>query len=233
MFETLYEKEKECDKIKGSHIITENFAYAININNITVALYLLKKYVKELYYKNEMIIDSILFILNEYSESNGAVRYHHGISHLEELLYFLEIFLKGFSYSQCFYFLKIFIKISKCQEWDNEELDHYDPMTRQKIIKAYMTNKLRTHFLVYSVNPLKIIIALTTLYLKITERFPSLEIGKRYILPTYLKFAQEIIINYQDIEQVRDMLNGKSYFYILWRINRSHRLSLNELPIDR
>jgi hypothetical protein len=100
LFETLYEKEKELDKVKGSNIITECFSYSIIINNMIVALYLLKKYIKVLYYKNEAIIDSILFILNEYSESNGASRYHHGISHLEELLYFIEIFLGGFTYSQ-------------------------------------------------------------------------------------------------------------------------------------
>ena len=51
LFESLYEKEKECDKAFGSNIITESFSYSIIINNITVALYLLKKYVKELYYK--------------------------------------------------------------------------------------------------------------------------------------------------------------------------------------
>lgn len=49
IFETLYEKEKECDKADGSNIITESFSYCIIINNITVSLYLLKKYVKELY----------------------------------------------------------------------------------------------------------------------------------------------------------------------------------------
>ena len=116
LFESLYEKEKEYDKAKGSNIITESFSYCIIINNITVALYLLKKYVKELYYKNESIIDSIIFILNEFSESNGAVRYHHGISHLEELLYFIEIFLKGFTYGQAYQLFIVLIKISRCNQ---------------------------------------------------------------------------------------------------------------------
>lgn len=120
LFETLYEKEKEYDKAKGSNIITESFSYSIIINNITVALYLLKKYVKELYYKNEAIIDSILFILNEFSESNGGVRYHHGISHLEELLYFIEIFLKGFTYGQGYQLFTILMNISKCDDKSSE-----------------------------------------------------------------------------------------------------------------
>lgn len=42
LFESLYEKEKFKDKIKGSNIITECFSYSIIINNITVAMYLLK-----------------------------------------------------------------------------------------------------------------------------------------------------------------------------------------------
>jgi hypothetical protein len=211
IFETLYGKEKLMDKIKGSNIITESFSYCIVINNITVALYLLKKYIKELYFKNEIIIDSILSILNEYSESNGAVRYHHGISHLEELLYFIEIFLKGFTYGQCFFLFKILIKLSTCGEWENEELDHYNRVQKSNIIEAYKTNKFRTHFLVYSYNPLKIIVSIITICIKIMDRFPTLKVSGNYFFDIYFKVANQIIINYQEIDQIRDLLHDKMY----------------------
>lgn len=210
IFESLYEKEKEMDKIKGSNIITEWFSYCIIINNITVALYLLKKFVKELYYKNEAIIDSILYILNEYSESNGAVRYHHGISHLEELLYFVEIFLNGFTYGQWYYFRIILMKLAACTEFDNEEIDHYDPVTRQQIIDAYVVNKFRTHFLVYTYNPLKIVIAIVSILKKFQKRFPTLAVSTA-IEDKYLKFANIMMINYQELEQVRHMLYDRMY----------------------
>lgn len=111
LFESLYEKEKEFDNFKGFNIIKDCFSYAIIINNITVALYLFKKYSKLLYSSNETIIDSILNMMNEYTENNGAVRYHHGISHFEELLYFLELFIDGFTYSQVNFFIRILYRL--------------------------------------------------------------------------------------------------------------------------
>ena len=213
LFECLYEKEKLLDKIKGSNIITEWFSYSIIINNITVALYLLRKYIKELYYKNESIIDSILFILNEYTESNGAVRYHHGISHIEELLYFIEIFMMGFNYSQAYYLVRILIKMTNWSEWENEELDHYDKFTAQKIINAYRINRFRTHFIVYSENPLKILVALMIIVIHISNRFSSFKVAKTYLLELYSKIACEIIINSPDIDQIRDQLHGKETHY--------------------
>lgn len=68
----------------------------------------------------ESIIDSIIFILKEFSESNGAVRYHHGISHLEELLYFIEIFYKGFTYGQAYQLLGVLMMISKLDDGSDE-----------------------------------------------------------------------------------------------------------------
>lgn len=164
---------------------------------------------KELYHKNESIIDSILFILNEYTESHRAVKYHHGISHLEELLYFVEIFLQGFTYSQTFYLFRILIKLSTCKEWENEEIEHYDLRKQQKIIKAYILNKFRSHFVVYSENPIKICMYFITIVIKMAERFPSLTIGSNFICGRYVKLCSEIIINSQDIEQVQHQLNGR------------------------
>ena len=42
IFETLYDMEKRYDKIKGSTIINDWFSYCIMIDNITLAIYLLK-----------------------------------------------------------------------------------------------------------------------------------------------------------------------------------------------
>ena len=111
LFESLYQKEKELNDFKGYHIIKDWFSYAIIINNLTVALYLFKKFSRLLYNSNETIIDSILNLLNEYTESNGAMKYHHGISHFEELLFILELFVDGFSYSQVNYFIRILFRL--------------------------------------------------------------------------------------------------------------------------
>lgn len=92
-------------------IIDSWFSYAIIINNITVALYLFKKYSKLLYSSNETVVDSILNMMNEYNESNGAARYHHGISHFEELIYFLELFIDGFTFSQVNYLIRILVNL--------------------------------------------------------------------------------------------------------------------------
>ena len=204
------------DKIKGSNLITEWFSYSIIINSITVALYLLRKYIKELYYKNESIIDSILFILNEYTESNGAVRYHHGISHIEELLYFIEIFMMGFSYGQAFYLIRILLKLSNCSEWEGEELDHYDKLTKQKIIKAYQINRLRTHFIVYSENPLKIWVAIIIIVIQIGKHYSSFKIAREHLNQIYINLAREIIIHSPDIDQIRDQLHGKEFRIIIF-----------------
>ena len=55
-----------------------------------------------MYGNTENIVDSILFILNEYFETNGSSRFHNGISHFEELLGFMQVFVKFFSYSQAY-----------------------------------------------------------------------------------------------------------------------------------
>ena len=78
-----------------------------------------------MYGNTENIIDSILFILNEYFETNGSSKYHNGISHFEELLGFIQVFVKFFSYSQAYRLWIIFLRLSGCLESDTEEMDHY------------------------------------------------------------------------------------------------------------
>ena len=92
LFEELVEKEKIHNRMKEGDVIQSSFSYAIIMNHINVALYLFQKYKRSFTEKNEDVIQSIINILNEYTESNGAEKYKRGISHFEELLYFLDLF---------------------------------------------------------------------------------------------------------------------------------------------
>ena len=123
LFESLYEKEKQYGNVKSSHIITDWFSYWIIINNITIALYLLKKFAGELKNRNEEIIDSILVLLTEYTQSSGTMKYKHGIAHFEELLYFIEIFIKSFSYTQTHYLYNIFFGLIRPKTCEDEDVD--------------------------------------------------------------------------------------------------------------
>ena len=122
-----------------------------------------------MYGKTESIIDSILFVLNEFLETNGSSRFNDGISHFEELLGFVQIFIKFFSYSQAFRLCVIFFKLSGYYETDTEEVDHYSHSKKNKIMNAYRINKLRSHFFVYSINPVKIAVYIILIIRKIVK----------------------------------------------------------------
>ena len=108
LFEELVEKEKLHNKMKEGDVVQSSFSYAIIMNHINVALYLFQKYKRSFTEKNEEVIQSILNILNEYIESNGAEKYKRGISHFEELLYFLDLFLSEITANQAHYLLRMF-----------------------------------------------------------------------------------------------------------------------------
>lgn len=154
------------------------------INNITVALYLLKKYKTQVHNKSEMIVDAILHLLNEYTENNGAVRYHHGISHFEEIFYFLEIFIEGFTYTNSNYYLRIIFALVWMKTLDEEECD---TKVKDKVQRGYKVNQLRNNFIVYSPNPLKACLLVIDLTIKLKYRFPNLDKGFEYGISKYIK----------------------------------------------
>ena len=119
----MIEKEKKHNKMLNSDIIQTCFSYAIILNNINVALYLFQKFKRSFTEKTEGMIDSILHILNEYTESNGAEKYKRGISHLEELLYFLDLFSGEITANQSYYLLRIFYNFLQARSLDDEEFE--------------------------------------------------------------------------------------------------------------
>lgn len=121
LFEALFEKEKDYGKVKNSDIIQNSFTYAILINNFTVALYLLQKYRAAFTERVDMVIDSILHIINEYNECNGGDKYKHGILHFEELLYFLDTFIYEFNLTQSHYFMNITLNLIELKSLEDEE----------------------------------------------------------------------------------------------------------------
>ena len=189
LFESLYDKEKEYGNVKSSHIITDCFSYSIIINNITVALYLLRKYANELRHANESIINSLLLLLNEYTESNGSMKYHHGISHFEEILYFIEVFMKNFTYTQIHLLFKVLFGIIRVKTGDDEDAD---AELKDKIKKGYKVNQLRNNFLVYSPNPLKILVSCIHIAKMALTNFSDAHKGVQMITERYIKLFENV-----------------------------------------
>jgi hypothetical protein len=82
IFEKLYSEEKP-----GNSIISDSFSYALIINNPLLGIYLRNKYGNELMKDNQMIIESLLHYINEFTETNGSHQYLLRIKHFEQ--YFL------------------------------------------------------------------------------------------------------------------------------------------------
>lgn len=121
LFEALYEKEKLYDRSVNSMILHECFSYSVILNNISIAVYFLRKYKRQLLPKCGSIIDSIIYLLNEYTEQNGAAKYKNGVLHIEELLYFIDIFLEGITYTQANLFIRVSINLIELKHLDGEE----------------------------------------------------------------------------------------------------------------
>lgn len=207
LFECLYEKEKVYDRIKGSNIIVDCFSYAIIIDNITIALYLLKKYRRQIEHKNETIIDAILFILNEYTEQNGSSKYHNGISHFEELMYFLYIFVNGFKSSHVHYLFRIFFSMTRLDLIEDEEFDF---QFQSKIQKANEVNQTRNNFLLYSQNPFKYLILVIDLTHKLWTRFPHIDVGVKMIDQRFGAVFRIMSLKWGfNIDKIGDWLKGK------------------------
>jgi hypothetical protein len=95
----------------GSHIISESFSYALNINNPVLAIYLRNIYAPDLADDTESIIDSVLYYVNEFSESNGAIQYRCKIKNFDQYLHIIDLMLNFFSYQQARYFVELAQKL--------------------------------------------------------------------------------------------------------------------------
>jgi len=173
-----------------------------------VALYLFKKYAKILYRKNDSIIDSILFLLNEYTEHNGASKYHHGISHFEELMYFIELFVDGLTYTHAHYFIKIMNLLIQVQRLEEEECDYH---VKEKIQKGFEVNQLRNNFIVYSNNPLKTCVIIMNISLRLKARYVNLDKGIERMLSRYIELFTILCNSWGDLYKITKALEDKMY----------------------
>jgi hypothetical protein len=196
LFEAIYEKEKQTYilskkttasddfRMKSSSIINDSFSYAVIIDNITVALYLLRKYNRVLHFKSDTIVDSLLLLLNEYCEHNGAMKYQNGVTHVEEILYLIDVFLDSFTFKQCNFFLRIAFALIAMESPDDEECD---ADVQEKVLKGYRVNQLRSSIMVFNPNPLKTCLLIIDILYKIKARNSTMEKGSMFAADKYIK----------------------------------------------
>jgi hypothetical protein len=103
---------------------------------------------------------------------------------MEELLYFLQIFVHGFNTTQAHYFLKLTFKLIELQKLEDEE---YDLEFSEKINKGFEVNQLRNNFIVYCHNPLIVCIMIMDLSKTIQKRFPYIERGTNMVISKFSK----------------------------------------------
>lgn len=111
-----------------------------------LSAYIVKKHIDLMYISKEECIVGLLHVFNEYSEFNGSSIYHKGISHLEEMLFHIEMMINNFSYLLGDYFVQ---SLENLIEVYNPNIY---PVTYFQDKKQIITN----HFLVWCRNPVKI-----------------------------------------------------------------------------
>lgn len=124
-------------------IISDAFSYAISINHLHIAFYLLRTYDEEVY-GNKLL--SIKSIVNSFKNDDSQV---NQVLYLEERLFILEKFMRFIEYKTALEFFEVF----------------YDQITDDPNI----------NFLVYSTNPLKIIVMLLNIVITLSSKHQNLK----------------------------------------------------------
>ena len=117
VFDKIFEIEKEeehCESVLATQIIgkllnvltciANAFNYAIFSNKMLISGHISRKYISYMYQKKEDCIQSLLQIINEYSEDNGSQTYKSGISNIEILLYHVERMCLNFTFKHALLF---------------------------------------------------------------------------------------------------------------------------------
>ena len=107
LFEELYDRERRIINRSWNDVVQTCFSYAIVINNLNIALYILQKYKRSFTEKVDKILDEILHIINEAVSNKGNDITYQRFINLEQLLYFLSLFTDRFTPIQITFFANI------------------------------------------------------------------------------------------------------------------------------
>lgn len=165
--------------------------------------YFVKNYIHYLYAKKHDCIMSLLYILNEYSETNGSNIYSSLIYNVEEMLYHIEKMINNFTFTLAKYLLNSFSGL----------LDKYDPKIQ---LVNNKTNKKKmvwnealylNHFLIWSPNPVKLCVLIIYICQSLGDRLGDLNI--QHVTESYSKIANMIIDECSSQFEVEEMLTDK------------------------
>ena len=160
-------------------IISDAFSYAISINHLHIAFYLLRTYDEEVY-GNKLL--SVRSIVNSFKNDESQV---NQLLYLEERLFILEKFMKFIEYQTALEFLDV--------------------------IYAQITDDPKTNFLVYSTNPLKIIVMLLNIVIHLSSKHQNLKFHAKRTRAKLCDIANSIIDNSANMNEIEDMLLDKTY----------------------
>ncbi|CAI2359412.1 unnamed protein product [Moneuplotes crassus] len=205
-FDLLYQQETSEDT--KDNIIAESLSYSLIINNPLIAVYLSNNYPQEVFDNKNIIIDSILNYLNEFTELNGGLRYKR-ITNLEQYLFLVERMIHFFSFAQSKYFISIMDGLIEVGKIDTSKL--WVPMKDRHNSEEARFDRFENNFATYSLSPVKDCILVMFICSKLGDIHNETRHINQDVIQKYSGLVNELLDGVEDMNKVYSILTCKCF----------------------